>query len=115
MAHPGFTETNGKVPTTKGNLILVHVPPLSMSCKNVHLTLFLLRHISARVTPQNNFFVHQDLEFMSFSYKMSSFPLTSLSSVKSKEALLASSLGHRQTMCSLEVPLFLSVANINPG
>lgn len=40
MAHSGFTEINGQVPTTKGNLILLHVFPLSMSCRKVHLVFF---------------------------------------------------------------------------
>lgn len=47
MAHSGFAEINGKVPSTKGNLILLHVSLLSMSCRKVHLILFFTEtHLS---------------------------------------------------------------------
>lgn len=51
-------------------------------------------------------FSHQELDFMSSNYKMSSFLLTSLSSLNSKEASQVSSTCHRQFICSLQVPLF---------
>lgn len=57
-------------------------------------------------------FSHQELDFMSSNYKMSSFLLTSLSSLNSKEASQVSSTCHRQFICSLQVPLFFLPPNV---